>query len=184
MYFRSTFPRCATAVMTFHFLFATLPTRTLGAWVSKTRESPPKPWTCSPVTHGQAISGSCRILWNEQCCYLKVPHCEYRWVKSLLTRIPAQLVAATRWNKPRESRLCERSAKATGLWEAPGERQLAWASRGQHSPTRCRSSESFGRHSDRPLAASKRATTLSHQNPSCILLSDCRASLSVYGTTT
>src|ERR1700752_1152917 len=152
MYFRSRFHRCATAVMTFHFLFATLPISTLGAWVSKSRVSPPKPWTCSRVTHGQAISGSCRILWNEQCCYLKVLHCEYRWAISLLTRSPAQFVVATRWNKPRENRSCERSAKATGLWEAPGERQLAWASRGQHSPTRCSGSESFGRRSDRSLA--------------------------------
>src|ERR1700756_105075 len=153
MYFRSTFPRCATAVMTFHFLFATLPTSTLGAWASESRVSPPKPWTRSRVTHGQAISGSCRILWNEQCCYLKVPHCEYRWVNSLVTRIPAQLVVAMRWNEPREGRSGERSAQATGLWGALEERQLVWASGGRDSFTRSRRLESLGRRSDGPLAS-------------------------------
>src|SRR5882757_9178417 len=42
----------------------------------------------------------------------------------------------TRWNKPSESRFCERSAKPIGLSEAPVERQLAWASKGRHWHTR------------------------------------------------
>jgi hypothetical protein len=55
--------------------------------------------------------------------------------------------------KPSESRLCERSAKANGLSEALVERQLAWASRGRRSPTRCRSWGSLARRSDGPLAS-------------------------------
>src|SRR5258708_39555231 len=42
----------------------------------------------------------------------------------------------THWNKPSESRFCERSAKPIGLSEALVERQLAWASRGRHWHTR------------------------------------------------
>src|SRR5579863_1914332 len=50
----------------------------------------------------------------------------------------------TRWNKPSESRFCERSAKPIGLSEALVGRRLAWASRGRHWHTRWISWESLG----------------------------------------
>jgi hypothetical protein len=71
-------------------------------------------------------------------------------------------MVATHWNKPRERRSCERSGKAIGLWEAPGERQLDSASREQHSTTRCRSSESLGRRSDRHLASAPQICLVKH----------------------
>src|SRR5580693_6194887 len=49
----------------------------------------------------------------------------------------------TRWNKPSESRFCERSAKPIGLSEALVGRRLAWASRGRHWHTRWISWESL-----------------------------------------
>jgi hypothetical protein len=62
------------------------------------------------------------------------------------------------WSKPSESRLCERSAKAIGLSEVLVERQLAWASRGRRSLTRCKDWGSLAHSSDGGLA--KRAKPL------------------------
>src|SRR5216683_44806 len=135
--------RYETDVMTFRFLSATSPTSTLGAWENKLRVFPKKRWMRSPAMAGQVISGNCRTLWSEPPCYLPVHRCECRWLKFLLTQASARLAGAMRWSKPSESRLCERSAKAIGLSEVLVERQLAWASRGRRSPTRCRSWGSF-----------------------------------------
>jgi hypothetical protein len=57
----------------------------------------------------------------------------------------ARSAVATRWSKPSESRSSEHSAKAIGLSEVLGERQLAWASRGRLSTTGCRSWGSLAR---------------------------------------
>src|ERR1700704_6559223 len=68
------------------------------------------------------------------------------------------LARATHWNRPSESRFCERSAKPIGLSEALRERQLAWASRGRRWHTRCKSwgslalpSETFRISYDNPV---------------------------------
>jgi transcriptional regulator with GAF, ATPase, and Fis domain len=65
----------------------------------------------------------------------------------------ARLAAAMCWSRPGESRLCEHSATAIGLSEVLVERQLAWASRGRRSPTRCRSWGSLAHRSDGRLAS-------------------------------
>src|SRR2546425_1912769 len=145
--------RYETAVRTFPFSSATSPTSTLGAWENKSRVFPKKRWMRSPTIPGQVISGNCRTLWSEPPCYLPVHRCECRWLKFLLTHPSARLAAAMRWSKPSESRLCERSAKAIGLSEVLVERQLAWASRGRRSPTRCRSWGSLAHCSDGRLAS-------------------------------
>src|SRR5580700_6027683 len=144
--------RYETAVRTFRFSSATLPTSTRGAWENKSRVFPRKRWMRSPTTHGRAISGNCRTLRSEPPCYLPVHHCTYRWLKFLSTEASARLAGAMRSSKPSESRLCELSAKAIGLSEVHVEQQLAWASRGQRSPTRCRSWGSLAPHSDGGLA--------------------------------
>src|ERR1700730_15447718 len=131
--------RCATAVKTFRFSSATSPTSTLGVWENKLRVFPTKRWTHSPAIAGRVIFGNCRTLWSEPPCYLTVHRCECRWLKFFLTQTSARLAGAVRGRKLRESRLCERSAKAIGLSEVLVERQLAWASRGRRLPTRCRS---------------------------------------------
>src|SRR6516225_4631425 len=182
MCFLLTFHRYANVVRTFHFLYATLPTSSRGEWESKSRVSPKRQWTRSPGTHGPAIFGSCRILWREPRCYLPVHHSECRWRKSLLTGNSAASAGATCWSKPSESRSCERSAKAIGLSEVLGEPRLAWVSRGQHSPTRCRSWGSLARSSDRPLARPPQLCLVTIR-PACC----CRtypADLNVQATTT
>src|ERR1700688_487408 len=123
----------------FRFLFGTSQTSTLGAWEGKSRAFRKKPCTCSPTMHGLAMFGSCRTLWSELCCCLPAHHCECRWLKFLLAQTSARLVIATFLCKPSESISCEHSSKAIGLSEVLGERQLVWASRDNHWPTRYRS---------------------------------------------
>src|SRR3989442_10326373 len=147
--------RYETAVMTFPFSSATSPTSTPGAWENKSRVFPTNRWMRYPAIHGQVIFGNCRTLWSEPPCYLPVHRCECRWLKFLLAQASARLAGAMRWSKPSESRLCERSAKAIGLSEVLVERQLAWASRGRRSPTRCRSWGSLAYPSDGRLARGK-----------------------------
>src|ERR1700693_5315881 len=144
--------RYETAVKTFRFSSATLPTSTRDAWGNKSRVFPRKRWTRSPTTHGQAISGNCRTLWSEPPCYLPVRHWACRWLKFLPTEALARLAGAMRSSKPSESRLCELSAKAIGLSEVLVERQLAWASRGRRLPTRYGSWGFLAHHSDGGLA--------------------------------
>src|SRR6202521_3944243 len=131
--------RYENAVKTFRFSSALSPTSTLGVWENKSRVFPGKRWMRSLTTHGQVISGNCRTLWSEPPCYRLVHRCVCHWLKFLMTQVSARLAAAMCWSKPGESRLFERSAKAIGLSEVLVERQLAWASRGRRSPTRCRS---------------------------------------------
>src|SRR5712692_7256745 len=142
--------RYATAVMTFRFSSTTSLTSTLGAWENKLRVFPRKRWRYYPAIAGQVISGNCRTLWSEPSCYLPVHRCECHWLKFLLTQASARLAGAMRWSKPSENRLCERCAKAIGLSEVLVERQLAWASRGRRSPTRCRSWGSPAQPSEPP----------------------------------
>src|SRR5207244_7501306 len=153
VYFLLLSHRYETAVMTFRFSSATSPTSTLGAWENTSRVFPRKRWTRSPITHGPVISGNCRTSWSEPPCSLPVHRCECRWLKFLLAQASARRAGAMRWSKPSESRLCKRSAKATGLWEVLVERQLAWASSGRRSPTRCRTWGSLAHHSDGRLAS-------------------------------
>src|SRR6202795_3186442 len=140
--------RYETAGMTFRFSSATSPTSTLGAWENKLRVFPKKRWMRSPAIAGRVTSGNCRTLWSGPRCCLPVHRCECRWLKFLVTQASARVAGAMRWSKPSESRLCERSAKAMGLSEGRVERQLAWASRGRHSPTRCKSWGSLAYPSD------------------------------------
>src|SRR5258706_2818913 len=159
MCFLSPSHRYATAVKTFRFSSATSPTNTPGVWENISRAFLRKRWMRSPVTHGRVISGNCRILWSEPHCYLTVHRCACRWVKFSMTQATARLAGKTPWSKPSESRLYERSTKAIGSSEALMERQLAWASRGHRSPTRCKGWESLAQHSDGHLT--KNAKSLS-----------------------
>src|SRR5216683_2430910 len=153
MCFRLTSHRCETAVRTFRFWSVTSPTSTLGVWESKSRVFPKRRWIRFTTTHGRGISGNCRILWREPPCSLPVHRFVCRWLKFSLTQVSTRLVGAMRWSKLGENRLCEHSAKAIGLSEEKVERQLAWASRGHRSPTRCRGWGSLAHHSDGGLAS-------------------------------
>src|SRR6266851_2292825 len=145
--------RCETAAMTFRFSSVTSPTSMLGAWENISRVFQRRRWTRCPAIHGREISGNCRTLWSEPLCYLPVRRCACRWLKFLLTPASTRLGGAMRWSKPSGNRLCEHYAKATGLLEALVEQQLAWASSGRRSPTRCRSWEYLVPRSDGHLAS-------------------------------
>src|ERR1700730_4505329 len=113
-----------TVVKTFRFSFVTLPTSTLGVWGNRSKPFPRKRWMRSPTMYGRAIFGNYKTLWSEPHCYLLDPRCVCHWLTFLMTQASARLAGTTRWNKPGDSRLCERSAKAIGLSEAHMERHL------------------------------------------------------------
>jgi hypothetical protein len=140
-------------MVTFRFSFDTSPTNTLGALVNKSRVFPTKQWMRFPTIPGQVISGNYRTLWSGPPSFLPAHRCECRWPKFLLTQASARLSGTMRYSKPSDSRLSERSAKAIGLSGVLVERQLAWASRGRRSPTRCRSWGSLAQRNDGRLAS-------------------------------